>query len=132
MESIDLIAKERVRQVEGEGYDEFHDNKHRGGALACASACYIAPQKILTEKRFANLISYGDPWPWPGQYCDKRYTHVEGNVLPDPYDVTLDQRIDFLVKGAALAAAELDRLIRLKEVHDGSEMIKDIDDPRKC
>ena len=47
---IELIAKERQRQIEAEGWTPEHDDQHVHGELADAAACYVD----------------GNPvgWPW--------------------------------------------------------------------
>lgn len=42
---VDLIAAERKRQIEKEGWTLQHDrDEHTGGELALAACCYAAPQ----------------------------------------------------------------------------------------
>ena len=40
MNGADLIAQERQRQIDGEGYDAGHDDEHDMGELAAAAMCY--------------------------------------------------------------------------------------------
>ena len=42
-EGIRLIAAERQRQVDVEGWTPAHDDEHDEGELAIAAACYAAP-----------------------------------------------------------------------------------------
>lgn len=82
----EMIAAERQRQVEVEGWTPEHDALHGDGQLVDAARCYlIAP-------RFKN----GPPhyWPWHLRYWK-----------PTPED-----RVRELVKAGALIAAEIDRL----------------------
>jgi hypothetical protein len=108
---VELIAAERQRQIEVEGWTAEDDATHDAGQLAMAAACYAAPIKIYAPVNYANSILYADPWPFEYQW-DKRfgYGHDEGNVLPDPTTYSSDERIDLLVKAGALIAAEIDRL----------------------
>lgn len=82
MPGADLIAAERKRQLEAEGWSFEHDDEHNRGELALAAAAYATGRVTL--------------WPWPG----------EGSFKPTG-DSTRD-----LVKAGALIAAEIDRLQR--------------------
>lgn len=91
MESIVLISKERLRQIEEEKFDESHDtNEHEFGALTEAAICY-AGSAVGCE----DLL----PWPWERKF-DKRNKH---------------SHLKKLVIAAALIAAEIDREIALNE-----------------
>lgn len=101
----DLIAKERQRQIDVEGYSPEHDVAHANDALAWAAACYAAPETVY---RLLEVdLSDGDGehrgvrwWePWPRTW--RREIYLE----PTP-----EQRIRELVKAGALIAAEIDRL----------------------
>lgn len=90
---IELIAEERRRQIEVEGWTVEYDKKeHVIGELALAASCYA----IIPELRPAELPP--SPWPWIGAW------------KPTPND-----RIRELQKAGALIAAEIDRLQALKE-----------------
>jgi len=79
---IDLIAAERQRQINVEGWTPEHDDGHTQGELARAAAVYAVPDL------------HDDWWPWD-----------DGWYRPgDP--------IRELVKAGALIAAEIDRLQR--------------------
>jgi hypothetical protein len=94
---VALIAAERRRQVEKEGWTPEHDDEHADDKLASAAACYAAPkwQRAVTANGVPAL------WPW-----DKCWWK------PSP-----DNRIRELAKAGALVAAEIDRLSR----HAGKE-----------
>ena len=86
---VDLIAVERQRQVEREGWTTEHDAMHAGGELACAAACYaLAP---IWREHSDFLLHL---WPWDGAW----------------WKPTPDDRVRELVKAGALIAAEIDRL----------------------
>lgn len=102
---IDLIAKERKRQIEKEGFNSTHDAQHEGDELAWAAACYAAPEPIFRLEDYAvgprAGYTFADPWPeWWDEEWDKREKH---------------DRIRKLVIAGALIAAEIDRL--KKEEH---------------
>lgn len=82
MSGVELIAQERQRQIDVEGYRPEHDRHHCNGELVDAAACYLAPR--LADKY----------WPWHRSYWK-----------PSP-----DNRVRELVKAGALIAAEIDRL----------------------
>lgn len=84
----DLIAAERRRQVEQEGWTPEHDAEHGDGHLAMAAVCYALPP---TERRPRHVFSF---WPWHSSY----------------WKPTPDDRVRELVKAGALIAAEIDRL----------------------
>lgn len=107
---VELIAAERQRQIEREGYTHAHDDEHTDGSIAMAAACYAAPDLIYTRELRANTVIFTDPWPWePGH--DKRQTR--GNVILPNDDQSKAARVRQLVKAGALIAAEIDRLGRL-------------------
>jgi hypothetical protein len=90
---LELIAAERQRQVEQEGWTPEHDDAHETGDLALAAACYATPESRRQYEDGAPL----DPW-WPWD---------DGWWKPSP-----ENRIRELVKAGALIAAEIDRLQR--------------------
>jgi hypothetical protein len=100
----ELIAAERVRQVEQEGWTPRHDAEHAGEGLALAACCYAVPPQMRKYKT-ALADGYGDErgdryravptlWPWH----------------PDYWKPCADDRVRELVKAGALIAAEIDRL----------------------
>jgi hypothetical protein len=104
MSGVELIAAERQRQVEREGWTPEHDDTHDDGELARAAACYADPH------------GFHDPLGAPGGWLGKR--------IPArwPWDWSYWKpgatRVRALVKAGALIAAEIDRLQR---ANDASE-----------
>lgn len=104
---VELIAEERQRQIEKEGWTPEHDDEHDDGQLALAAMHYAAP-----DDRSGSRVSYvveclnlddevlwcDALWPW-GLRWDKKGRST---------------RIRDLVKAGALIAAEIDRLQRLE------------------
>lgn len=103
-----LIAAERRRQVEAEGWTAAHDDAHDDGLLGLVAACYASPVPIRAKVEvscgcrglsecfhFVQPTGWADPFPpsWP----DKRKTH--------------DRQRQLVIAGA-LVAAEIDRLSR--------------------
>lgn len=87
-----LIAAERQRQIDAEGWTPEHDAEHDSDDLACAAVCYATPPHL----RPLSGEAPGGParWPW-----ERRF-----------WKPTPDDRVRELVKAGALVAAEIDRL----------------------
>jgi hypothetical protein len=99
---IDLIAEERERQIEVEGWTAQHDqDEHGEGQLAEAAAYYAftEEQREWTDNVLASTNSGlgSSVWPWE----------------PKWFKPTPDDRIKELTKAGALIAAEIDRLQNL-------------------
>ena len=86
---IELIAEERQRQIEVEGWTKEHDAKNIDDELAIVASLYALPsgkREITVRARWPEMWAY--EW-WK----------------PSP-----DNRIRELQKAGALIAAEIDRL----------------------
>ena len=92
---LELIAEERQRQIEAEGWTDQHDDSHGDGQLANAAACYAMSERYRRAMIW-NVTLRFRVWPWE-----------EKGWKPTPND-----RIRELVKAGALIAAEIDRLHR--------------------
>lgn len=106
MTGAELIAAERRRQVEEEGFTAEHDDQHDDQSLAWAAVCYAAPERVyLLEDGSPDEFTFIDLWPptW-GPELDKRPIGFVRN----------HERIRYLTKAGALIAAEIDRLLRLE------------------
>lgn len=126
MDGIELIAKERRRQIEEENWTEEHDDDHTSGELALAAACFASPILLFEkEDRYVNQTTYRDPFPWEGKW-DRRYTDKGGNVIQAPETLYGAARIDILAKAGALIAAEIDRLERASKRPPSAEILVDI------
>lgn len=93
-EAIRMIAAERQRQIEKEGYTPEHDDLHSMDELAAAAACYAMPDCKRLKTPFGTPIQ----WPWKA-----------AEWKPDRAN-----RIRELVKAGALIVAEIERLQRVK------------------
>ena len=93
LSGVELISKERERQMIEKGYTAKHDDDETDDSLAYAAVCYAIPDG---SKR---IIYTEDCYPWD-----------ECTYKPTP-----DNRIKELVKAGSLIAAEIDRLQRLKK-----------------
>jgi hypothetical protein len=86
----DLIAQERARQVQKEGWTPEHDAGHSADQLARAAAFYALPDEFREFGIWGRSLG-SRVWPWPN--------------APKP-----GARIRELTKAGALIAAEIDRL----------------------
>lgn len=93
---IELIAEERQRQIEKEGWTHEHDDQHNTGDLAHAAAAYASAElyRRTTSEGYDNT-----PHIWP---FERKW-----------WKPTPENRIRELQKAGALIAAEIDRLQRL-------------------
>ena len=98
---VELIAEERKRQINKEGWASEHDADHAAGELADAAVCYALNDDAKT---FINNAWGNDQWLnfWP---FDLEWWK------PTPND-----RIRELQKAGALIAAEIDRLQCIEKV----------------
>lgn len=92
---IQLIAEERQRQIEGEGWTYEHDNQYNRNELVRAAVCYLLrdDEAAMQEGTKGNIITSGY-WPFSTEWW-----------RPSP-----ENRIKELSKAGALIAAEIDRL----------------------
>lgn len=111
---VEMIAQERSRQIQKEGYTAENDDGYNIGQLCNAAACYLVAGDCLANgpemmgekfKGTSETIreevlagNFGDfaSWPW-----DLEGLKVSANPILN------------LVKAGALIAAEIDRLIRI-------------------
>ena len=108
---INLITKERKRQIEYEGWSADHDDEHTNCELARVAACYAAcedGEALWEDLHIGTMNTDGAhlqrvyPPNW-NEFWDKRRKH---------------SRIRRLVIAGALIAAEIDRLARAKRRRD--------------
>lgn len=97
---IELIAEERQRQIEVEGWTKDHDKKHDSGQLSAAAAAYAFAPFMKDEIRDGYRTPPAPMWP---QYWLAKWWK------PCPQD-----RVRELQKAGALIAAEIDRLLALE------------------
>lgn len=96
---IELIAEERQRQIEAEGWTPEHDDQHQEEEMARAAACYSMPRKFRNSP-MGQLTVWGFLWPWALKWW--KTTDKE----------TIEGRIREHQKAGALNASEIDRLLR--------------------
>lgn len=90
---IELIAEERKRQIEVEGWTESHDDEHDTGFLVAASICYELQTKLSC-------------WPWEDKWW-KPSTKLRNMVKAGALLLAEKGRIDRKLKELA---AEIDRI----------------------
>lgn len=98
---IELIAEERQRQIEKEGWTKEHDAVQSRGELLDAARCYIIASDACHYSKNNDTFKGGyrpgegtpDTWPW-----EEKYWKPTGDPVRD------------LVKAGALIAAEIDRI----------------------
>lgn len=99
----DVLA-ERQRQVKAEGYDHENDDNYVNDEMAAAAAFYVMPPGVRE-------------WPMDGT----GYGATMGEAIyPDWMPPKLGDRRRDLVKGAALALAEIERLDRASAPKGGA------------
>jgi hypothetical protein len=101
MTGIELIAAERKRQIEKEGWTAEHDDQLCKEELAKAAVCYALPY----ERRHKN----------EGYFTWSSLLRETWSFDMSWYKPCQDNRICELEKAGALIAAEIDRLLRLGE-----------------
>ena len=93
MTGSELIAAERQRQIEVEGWSPEHDDEHTSGELAFAAATYA-----LYGTGEHNPQARADYlWPWDDEW------------------LKITEPTRSLIKAGALIAAEIDRRLRAGE-----------------
>ena len=115
MKGIELVAAERQRQIDQEGYSLEHDLQHPVDTLLYAALCYLDPKKAYVMKRddgpFYGIptVTLPDGPEGPGTYyvMPRLYWPFSLNEWkPCPGD-----RVREIVKGLALGVAYLDRYL---------------------
>ena len=128
LSGIELIARERERQIAEEGWTPEHDDEHEMGELAMTAVCYASPFQPYILSKSADEYRFTDPFPltWGAEW-DKRERYKKDGVIVDGCEdvlvtedeiienhrLPLNKQIRNLVKAGALIAAEIDRLQRL-------------------
>lgn len=98
---IELIAEERQRQIDVEGYNEQHDSQHLTSELVYAAIAYIESAKVGI-----NCVEIGNT---NENEIMRRKTEM-GRYYPFGWNFKPSTDIRDLVKAGALIAAAIDRL----------------------
>lgn len=103
--AIELIACERKRQINVEGFTPEHDDEHRSGEINDAAICYASAASKLARgesleyiKECVDASERGFPWPWESEWWNPSRDQIQN-----------------LVKAGGLIVAEIERLQRLRE-----------------
>jgi hypothetical protein len=103
---LDLIIKERERQITEEGWTPEHDAQHNGSELAVVAACYAVSglnededNGTVIQRLEEGTVEDGWPADWDENW-DKRGKH---------------DRLKELAIAGALIAAEIDRIKAMRE-----------------
>ena len=113
MTGVEIIAAERTRQIEVEGFTPAHDDQWTGGALAEAAMAYAMPAKTIVvnvggDDKFSIYLRINRNFFFPDDWGTEWWKPTDKN------------RIRELAKAGALIAAEIDRILRglnLDDVH---------------
>lgn len=105
MSGIELIKKERERQISEENYTEYHDSSHHSGELVQAGICYA----LVTDECNGGRDPFGIDF-----HQHNYYDKIILELFPDDWNFKPSDSIRNLTKAGALIAAEIDRLIRLE------------------
>lgn len=98
MNGVELIAAERQRQIEVEGWAPEHDDEHDGYEMSAAAKVYCDAARLAGERGKIGPELWrrlAQDFPWEPKWCKPS-----------------DDPIRNLVKAGALIAAEIDRLTR--------------------
>lgn len=106
MAGVELIAAERQRQIDQEGWITEHDDQYTDNQLARAAACYAMPES-LRQQSIVGKPLWCFVWPWKIKWFKR----------------TPNDRIRELIKAGALIAAEIDRLQRAQSKQENESCI---------
>lgn len=108
---IELIAEERQRQIDKEGYTAEHDLQHEGEELAIAACMLASPYLTYVKREYANNIQFDvNAINWGLDIP------MDGNVLLDNCTYGTDKRIKQLKQAGALIAAQIDNYIEMQRI----------------
>lgn len=100
---LELVAKERTRQIVEKGYTAKHDDEHTDGSIADAGACYAANNDNLWAFGEYGQTGLKEVWPWNYEFFKK-----------EDHD-----RKQQLIIAAAFINAEYDRIVRAEQKQNG-------------
>lgn len=107
MTGAEMIAAERQRQIESEGWTPEHDEQHTDAELATAGVGYA-----MFAVELLVMANEGDEMP--SEAFDRPPSETHWPWHPDWWKPSTDP-VRNLVKAGALIAAEIDRLQRREE-----------------
>lgn len=115
---IELIAEERQRQIDVEGYSEQHDSQHKTSEFVYAAIAYIESAKIG--------ISSLELWNDDASTILARKTEMGKACMPWKGAFKASTDVRDLVKAGALIAAAIDRLQKEPKAAEMAEKITKI------
>lgn len=98
---IDLIAEERQRQIDVEGYNQQHDSQHNASELIYAAIAYVESAKVGVNCSEIGITDEHE--------IMRRKTEM-GRHYPFGWAFKPSTNIRDLVKAGALIAAAIDRI----------------------
>lgn len=107
---VELIAEERRRQVEKEGYTAEHDANHGIRDFTSAAKSYLSSASLSI---LSNKYPKDDSWHQYNEPCYRRHIRLGYPWGENSFKPTTPLRD--LVKAGALIAAAIDRLQAQKE-----------------
>lgn len=117
MTGIELIAAERKRQIEEEGWSLEHDDQHTTGALVAAAIAYAALETMYVYRSVGDdhvFVDATSRLPFFREVEETRYSDDSSR-----YRIYSEKkqysRIQSLIVAGAFIAAEIDRLQRVDE-----------------
>lgn len=96
---LQLVEKERNRQIVEKGYTSEHDDEHTNGEIANAAACYAATVPIFKVMVNTDRFPMKTVYPWQCTFFSKE-------------DHSRKQQ---LIIAAAFINAEYDRIVRAEQ-----------------
>lgn len=104
---IELIATERRKQIEKDGWDSQHDSDHENYELTKAAICYA--HRATKEGMCIWNDRIPNDWPFEAKAWKPEPRNTNS---PSPL-IEQKDAIKMLVKAGALIAAEIDRIQNL-------------------
>lgn len=117
---VELIAEERARQIEKEGWTAEHDDEHTCGELALVAALYATPKPLYEKREPGGSICFVDPWPWYDTKENTRYDDFSTYKVKAWDKRKEHTKLRKLIIAGSLIAAEIDRLAR-QEARSGQD-----------
>lgn len=106
---IELIAEERQRQIDVEGYNAQHDSQHDFRELVQAARTYIDAAILTTKsKEMGNSDEASISWHKYNEPFEWKYLKLGWPWKEDSFKPTTPLRD--IIKAGALIAAAIDRL----------------------
>ena len=106
---IELIAEERQRQIDVEGYNEQHDSQHDFRELVQAARTYIDAAILTTKsKEMGNSDEASISWHKDNEPFEWKYLKLGWPWKEESFKSTTS--LQDLIKAGALIAAAIDRL----------------------